>query len=98
MKIIDRAQEFIWDKGNIDKNWNKHKVTNEEGEEVFGDENKVVYRDLFHSEKEERYIILGKTKNNRLLYTVYTYRKNKVRIISARDINTKEIELYEKAA
>jgi len=35
MILFKKPKEFIWDKGNKDKNWIKHKVTNEECEEVF---------------------------------------------------------------
>jgi len=51
--------------------------------------------DIFHSDKEERSIILGKTKLGRCLFLVFTTRGNKIRIISARDINQKERFLYE---
>jgi len=51
-----------------------------------------------HSQVEERFIILGKTRKDRLLYVVLTKRANKIRIISARDINKKERYIYEKAA
>jgi len=57
-----------------------------------------MYKDKLHSKKEQRFIILGKTKNKRLLYTVFTIRNNEIRIISARDINKKERKLYEKKA
>ncbi len=92
------AFEFIWDKGNIDKNLKRHGITNEESEEAFFDENKVIIKDVLHSEKEKRYILLGKTKKEKLLYVVFTVRGKKIRIISARVINKKEVSLYEKAA
>lgn len=97
MKILKKPLEFEWDKGNIGKN-KKHNVADKEAEEVFFDEKKVIYKDIFHSQKEERFIILGKTKKERLLYTVFTIRGKKIRIISARDINKKEVRLYEKKA
>lgn len=90
--------EFIWDKGNINKNWEKHQVSNKECEEVFFDKNKKITQDPVHSTKEDRYILLGRTKKRRLLYTVFTLRDKKVRIISSRDINQKEKHLYEKSA
>lgn len=96
MKILDKSIEFEWDKGNLDKNWLKHKVTNKESEESFFDENKIIYKDIFHSNKEERYILLGKTKNYKLLYTVFTIRNKKIRIISSRTTNKKEEKIYEK--
>jgi len=90
--------EFQWDKGNIIKNWKKHKVTNKECEEIFFDKNKKIAKDPVHSAKEDRYILLGKTKTGRLLYTVFTLRNKKVRIISSRNINKKEKHLYEKSS
>lgn len=96
MKVLSEPIEFTWDKGNIDKIWKKHRVSNKECEEVFFDKNKKIYKDKFHSDKEVRYIILGKTKGKRLLYTVFTVRKRNVRIISSRSINKKEVKFYEK--
>lgn len=86
--------EFQWDKGNIDKNL-KHNVKDKEAEESFFDRNRRIYKDKFHSKNEERYIAIGKTKKERLLYTVFTMRGDKVRIISSRDINKKEVKMYE---
>lgn len=86
--------EFLWDQGNLDKNWIKHRVSNKESEEVFFDENKFVFKDKLHSQKEERFRILGKTENNRLLFVVFTKRSGKIRIISARDTNKRELALY----
>lgn len=97
MITIKEPIKFIWDKGNIDKNWEKHKVANRECEEVFFDKNKKIYKDELHSNKEVRFILLGKTKKGRLLYTVFTVRKKKIKVISARDINRKERRLYEKS-
>ncbi len=97
MKTNKKALEFEWDKGNIGKN-SKHKVEDKEAEEPFFDENKITYKDVLHSRKEERFILLGQTKKQRLLYIVFTQRKNRIRIISARDINKKEVSLYEKKA
>lgn len=98
MKVLPEPIHFSWDKGNKDKNWIKHKVDFRECEEVFFDENKEISRDKPYSKKEERFIILGKTEEERLLFIVFTMRGRKVRVISARDINRKEKKLYEKAA
>lgn len=96
MVVLSEPVIFQWDKGNIDKNWVRHKVTNKECEEVFFDKNKKIAKDRFHSKKENRYILLGKTKRGRILYTVFTIRNKRVRIISSRNINRKENKLYEK--
>jgi len=87
---------FQWDKGNKDKNLSKHNVSDEECEEIFFDECKKVLHDNIHSGSEPRFILLGKTKQNRTLFVVFTIRRHTIRIISARDINKKEYPLYEK--
>lgn len=95
MRLFIEPVEFEWDEGNRDKNV-KHGVTNQEAEEAFRDKKKRLFKDHVHSQSEERYRIIGKTKTDRLLFIVFTLRKTKVRIISARVINKKEAYLYEK--
>lgn len=96
MAILPKPIEFEWDKGNETKNWIKHHVAREESAEVFFDENKIIIDDIPHSKQESRYIILGKTKEGRILYISFTIRRDNIRIISARDLNKKEKALYEK--
>ena len=69
-----------------------------EAEQPFFDDNKAAFKDSIHSGREERFRIIGKTKKDRLLFVVFTMRGRKVRIISARDVNRKEVSLYEKTA
>ena len=95
MKIFKKSLEFQWDKGNIGKNFKKHKVEDKEAEELFFDKKHKTFKDKLHSKGEERYRIVGKTKKGRLLFVVFTMRSKKVRIISARDTNKKEVYLYE---
>jgi uncharacterized protein len=96
MKTLPEPLEFIWDSGNSSKSEKKHGISDQQAEEPFFDERKVIYRDRLHSISEERFILLGKTKKKHLLYVVFTYRKIRIRIISARKINKKEVVLYEK--
>lgn len=96
MKVLPEPIEFAWDKGNINKNEVKHNVADREAEEVFFDKKRFIFKDKLHSKKEERLRILGKTKKKRLLFIVFTIRDNKIRIISARSVNKKEVFLYEK--
>jgi len=85
---------FDWNEANI-SHVARHKVTSEEAEDIFFDKNNVIDEDVAHSLSEKRFIIIGKTQTGRLLYQVFTKRKNKIRIISSRDINKKEVKLYE---
>lgn len=98
MKIFKEPLEFQWDEGNIGKSFKKHRVEDREAEEPFFDKKRKIYKDKLHSKKEERYVLIGETKKKRLLYTVFAMRRKKVRIISSRDINKKEVHLYEKKA
>lgn len=95
MKRDRSVLEFDWDRGNIGKN-RRHGVGDGESEEAFFDDQKVTLSDALHSGGEERFILLGKTKKGRLLFVVFTRRRKKVRIISARDVDKKEMNLYEK--
>ncbi|MBU4369783.1 BrnT family toxin [Patescibacteria group bacterium] len=95
MNILEKAVKFEWDKANRNKNFVKHGVTDGECEEVFFDSNKKTLKDIYHSNKESRYILIGQTKLHRLLFIVFTIRKNKIRVISARDLNKKEKQLHE---
>lgn len=96
MDIIPEPIRFEWDKGNIDKNFKKHGITNEEAEEVFTDERLLVSEDKRHSNKtEKRYQLLGKTEEGKVLFISFTVRTEKIRIISARPASRKERKKYE---
>jgi len=95
MRIIPELVIFDWDKGNINKN-KKHNIDDREAEEVFFDEWAKIFKDRVHSQTEERFRVIGKTEEGRLLFIIFTKRKDKIRIISARGINKKEEYLYEK--
>lgn len=91
---MGKPVEFEWDDWNIRKNAEKHGVTVEEAEQVFDDQRKKIFHDAFHSHKENRLIIIGSTRINRVLYVSFTLRNKRVRVISARDLNRKERYLY----
>jgi uncharacterized DUF497 family protein len=96
MKILPEPITFEWDKGNIDKNFIKHKVSNKETEEIFISGQKFIFEDERHSFVEKRYMLLGKTNTGRRLAIFFTIRNQKIRIISARDMHIKERGEYEK--
>jgi hypothetical protein len=85
---------FDWDKANVEKNWQKHRVSPFECEEAFFNEPFCVFEDNKHSEKETRFYALGKTAGGRLLFIVFTKRGRLIRVISARDMSRKEREVY----
>lgn len=86
---------FEWDEANI-SHIARHKVLPKEAEEVFFDPDNILDEDIKHSTVEKRFLIIGKTRKGRLLYQIFTIRGDKMRIISSRDLNKKEVVLYEK--
>jgi len=98
MDIVDLPEplEFEWDEANKIKIWLKHKISAEECEEAFSNEQIFRQADELHSIQENRYILISNTKKLRILFIVYTLRKNKVRVISARSMHKKEQSFYEK--
>lgn len=98
MDSIDKLLQcagFEWDEANIKKNWLKHEVTPSECEQIFFNQPLVVANDIEHSQKENRYYALGQTDTKRLLFVVFTIRRNLIRVISVRDMNRKERRVYE---
>lgn len=96
MVDLGKIKGFEWDKANIDKSYKKHGITPNQAEEIFLDEDLKIIRDIKHSQKEARFIALGKNFEKKLLFIVFTLRKDKIRIISARPMNKKERRIYEK--
>lgn len=95
MKILPDPISFDWDKGNRDKNLKKHNVTDREAEEVFKNRPTFIFKDEKHSLVEKRYMIWGTTNTGRKLAVIFTIRKNKIRVISSRDMHKKERREYE---
>lgn len=87
---------FDWDDGNAEKNWELHRVTPEEAEDMFFHEPLVVRGDIRHSRGEKRYYALGQTGRRRLLFSAFTIRKSLIRIMSVRDMNRREKGVYER--
>ena len=93
---LSEYTEFEWDKGNIDKSFKKHKISPNEAEEIFLDKNLFLQEDFKHSQREQRFVAIGKTISKKLLLTVFTIRNYKIRIISVRIADNKERRQYEK--
>lgn len=72
--------EFDWDAENI-RHLKRHRVTPDEFEEIItGD---PVYLEYQAQNDEERYKVLGLTRNGRLLVGIWTPREGKVRAVTA---------------
>ena len=86
---------FQWDQGNSNKNLLKHHVEDWECEQVFFNEPLLVFGDPKHSLVERRWAAFGRTDGGSLLVVIFTKRDKLLRVISAREMNRKEILFYE---
>jgi uncharacterized DUF497 family protein len=100
MKIdLERITGFDWDDGNRRKSADKHDVSQAEAESIFLNDPLLVVEDSRHSAQEPRLNALGKTGQGRFLHITFTLRHHQstIRVISARDMNRKERNIYEPA-
>jgi uncharacterized DUF497 family protein len=86
---------FEWDPQKAEMNLKKHGVSFEEAKTVFDDLLYVDFYDPDHSDNEHRYLIIGRSRQERLLIVSYTERGNTCRLISARETTQKERRAYE---
>jgi uncharacterized protein len=93
---LNKITGFDWDSGNIHKSYQKHGITPNQAEKVFLDPRFQYQVNLTHSKNEQRYFGIGRLKNKQWLFVSFTFRKNKIRVISARRIHKKERRKYEK--
>lgn len=91
---IEQCVGFEWDEWNTSKNWERHRVTPEEAEDIFFHEPMLLRSDAAHSRGEVRYQAMGETRAGRRLLVVFTVRRNLIRVISARDLNRKEQQAF----
>ena len=93
-EIISRCVGFDWDDGNLLKNWEKHGVSASECEQVFFNLPLVTSSDVVHSDYEARFYTLGKSDAGKHFFIVFTVRNNLIRIVSARNMNSKERKAF----
>ncbi|MBI3558961.1 BrnT family toxin [Candidatus Gottesmanbacteria bacterium] len=89
-----KVEKYLWDRGNLE-HIKKHKITSEECEEVFNNRPLLVRKDVGHSQKEERFEVLGQADAGQKVFLVYTVREEQIRVISARNQSRKERKFYE---
>jgi uncharacterized DUF497 family protein len=89
---------FSWDDRKDKENQRKHGVSFEESVTAFADENARLKHDPDHSQKEDRFLLLGCSQKLRLLVVVHVYKKDEkeIRIISARRATKNEHRQYGK--
>jgi uncharacterized DUF497 family protein len=86
---------FEWDAAKGGKNLADHDVSFEEATTVFDDPFFIIVKDPDHSLLEQRYIIIGESDRKRLLMVSFTERQKRTRLISARELDSRERKTYE---
>jgi uncharacterized DUF497 family protein len=89
---------FEWDTQKAISNLKKHGVSFEEASTVFQDILSLTIDDPLYSMEEDRMVLIGTSRKNRLLVVVHIERGNIIRIISARKATRKERNSYESNA
>lgn len=87
---------FEWDPRKAAANLRKHGVSFEEARAIFFDDEAMVYDDPDHSLQEQRLLILGMSREPRILVVTHCLRGHDedIRIISARPATKREIRTY----
>ena len=90
------GQIFIWDKFKAESNKEKHGISFEDAATVFIIDGAEEFEDEEHSDDEERLIVIGLSKELRILTVVHCWRENEtvIRIISARKATKLEQKLW----
>ena len=88
---------FDWDAQKAQINERKHGMSFEEAQTAFYDGDARVSYDPDHSQKEDRYILLGMSASLRLLLVCHMYEQNDecIRLISARKATRTEQQQYQ---
>ncbi len=88
---------FEWDENKNRINQEKHRVSFEEAQTVFYDDEALLKTDPDHSEEEDRFLLLGFSAEANILVVVHCYRADDsvIRIISARKATKSERKQYE---
>ena len=87
--------EFEWDPDKAQTNLRKHRVGFQEAATVFRDPLSVTIFDPDHSRDEDRYVTIGQTQRGRVVMVAHTDRRERTRIVSARELTRAEREAYE---
>ena len=87
---------YEWDPKKASANLKKHKVGFEEATTVFTDPFALTFDDPDHSLEEDRFITVGTSSRQRLLFISHADRgQDHVRIVSARPATKSEAHAYQ---
>jgi uncharacterized DUF497 family protein len=87
--------EFEWDAIKEVENIKKHSISFFEAVETFADPHGIQLFDRKHSDSEERYYWIGKSKRGKILTTWFVYRNTNIRIIGSAEFRKMRKVYYE---
>jgi uncharacterized DUF497 family protein len=85
--------DYEWDPTKARTNQRKHRIDFADAVTVFADDQALTLPDDEHL-SEERYVTIGQDALGRILVVVYTWRGNRIRLISARKATAHEQTAY----
>lgn len=86
--------EIEWDPKKSKANVRKHGVSFADAATVLSDDLAITIEDQRHT--EQRFVTIGSDALSRVLVVVYTYREDRIRLISARNATPAERARYER--
>ena len=86
--------EIEWDLKKAKANVRKHGVSFADAATVLSDDLAITIEDPRHT--EQRFVTIGSDALGRVLVVVFTYRGDKIRLISARDATSTERAQYKR--
>ena len=94
--IFIKTISFEWDEEKNQTNIKKHGVDFLEAASIFDDQFAILFDDPDHSKEEDRFLIIGVSENDRMCIVSHCYKasEERIRIISARQADKQEREVY----
>jgi uncharacterized protein len=93
--MYNKHIQFEFDAAKEAANVIKHGIDFKTASEVFFDDHAIVAQDLKHSQYEQRWLVIGRIGDGRIITVWYSEREGKVRIIGAAELRRWRKE-YEK--
>jgi hypothetical protein len=92
-----RSFTFEWDDGNSTKSLAKHAITIDEAESVFMQPEAIVVlgQQISPRVNEPRFGLFGLTLTGKRVFVCFTMRGTGIRLISVRQLNRKESDIYD---
>jgi len=84
--------DYEWDPSKARTNFRKHQIDFADASTIFSDEDAITIPDDYPD--EERFVTIGADALGRVLAVVFTWRENRIRIISARKAERHERKQY----